>query len=331
LGTNLLTVEPGQGFRGDGTLPVSSAAMVSRIDGVQSTTSVSSLTATVRRSPYVDVVQTGGISVYAADNNLLSTLGVAMRSGRWIGLEAAQRPAVVLGSVAAQRLNVGTGDWVFIGGSWFDVTGVLKSATLAPGIDRAALMSQEFAKARFQSDLSPASLWVRADTSKVSRVLDILPTAANPESPDSVQTGRPSDALAARAAASAAYTSLFLGLGAVVLIVGGVGIANVMIVSVLERRGEIGLRRSLGATRRHIAVQFLGEAVALSIAGGLIGVVLGIVITVSYAAWRGWMLAIPVSAIGGGVVASLFVGAIAGAMPAMRAAKVPPTEALRSA
>jgi putative ABC transport system permease protein len=170
---------------------------------------------------------------------------------------------------------------------------------------------------------------VRTTPAKVDAVLNVLAATANPENPDQVQASRPSEALEARNAADNAFTSLFVGLGAVALLVGGVGIANVMVISVLERRGEIGLRRALGAARRHVGVQFLGEALVLAAIGGIAGVLLGSAATAVYARARGWGILIPPLALGGGIGAALVIGAVAGLYPAARAARLSPTEALR--
>ena len=153
---------------------------------------------------------------------------------------------------------------------------------------------------------------------------------ANPENPEEVEVSRPSDALEAREAADDAFTALFLGLGAVALLVGGVGIANVMVISVLERRSEIGLRRALGATKRHVAVQFLGEALLLSVIGGAGGVGLGALVTAAWANAKGWEVLVPPLAIVGGFAAAVTIGAVAGLYPAIRAARMSPTEALRT-
>jgi putative ABC transport system permease protein len=171
---------------------------------------------------------------------------------------------------------------------------------------------------------------VRAETSRVRSVQSLLGRTANPQHPNEVNVSQPSDALTARAAAQGAFNGLFLGLGAVALIVGAVGVANIMIISVLERRSEIGLRRALGATRGQIRWQFLAEAILLSLLGGAVGVVSGALATTIYAHSKDWATVIPISAWVGGMGSALLIGAIAGLLPALRAARLSPTEALRA-
>jgi putative ABC transport system permease protein len=143
-----------------------------------------------------------------------------------------------------------------------------------------------------------------------------------------VDVSRPSDALAAKQATDTALTGLLLGLGAVALLVGGVGVANTMVISVLERRAEIGLRRSLGATRGHVGIQFLTESLLLSALGGAGGALLGIAVTGAYAAYQGWPAVVPAWASAGGVATTMLIGCCAGIYPAWRAAHLSPTEAL---
>jgi putative ABC transport system permease protein len=334
LGTNLLTVTAGQTFLGrDSTLPEEGTGMIGRIRPVEGTAAVAQLSATVRRTDYIDSEQTGGIAVQAAELSLLDTLEGSMRSGRWLDAATEQYPAVVLGSVAAERLGIDDVSGpvnVWIGDRWFSVVGILESLPLVPEIDRSVLVGTTIARDLAGWDGSPSTIYVRTDPDHVTEVRDVLPATTNPENPEAAEVSRPSDALEAKAAAATTFTSLFLGLGAVALLVGGLGIANMMLMAVLERRAEIGLRRALGATRRQIAGQFLAEALLLSAIGGILGVTIGCLIGVAYAQSQGWLVALPLVGIIGGIAAALGIGAVAGLYPAVRAASVSPTEALRA-
>jgi putative ABC transport system permease protein len=332
LGTNLLSAEPGQTFGGeDAELPSSAGAMIGRLDGVERAAAVRALEQTVRRTDRIDEAETGGIAVLASDPSLASTLGVRLRSGRYLNDATARHPAVVLGAAAARRLGITrTGLNVWLGERWFTVVGILEPVVLEPDLDSSALIGFPVAERLFGAARSPTTVYVRSDPERVREVRDLLGATANPQHPEEVQVSRPSDALAARAAAKSAFTSLFLGLGAVALLVGGVGIANVMVISVLERRSEIGLRRSLGATRRHISHQFLTESLLLAVLGGVAGTLIGSAVTSAYAISRGWPAVVPLPALAGGVGAALLIGAAAGVYPAVRAARLAPTEALRS-
>jgi putative ABC transport system permease protein len=335
LGTNLLTVEPGQSFFGDNaSLPKTAESRISGMPGVQRAGGVYQVSnATVRRTTYVDPGDTSGVDVYAADLDLPRTLGAGMQSGHFLTAADAQYPTVVLGAVAAQRLGIdaaGDAPQVYLGGQYFTVVGVLRSVTLDTSIDRDALIGLPVAQRLFGTAANPSTIYLRADDARLPSVRALLGATANPESPEEVDVSRPSDALEARAAAQGAFTSLLLGLGAVALLVGGVGIANVMVISVLERRPEIGLRRALGATRRHISAQFLTESLLLAVAGGAAGAVLGVVVTAISSAAQGQPVVVPAYAIPGGVAAALVIGAVAGLYPSIRASRLSPTEALRS-
>ena len=330
LGTNLLTAAPGQTLFGDNaTLPVESVAMTSRIAGVTSASAVGTVPhTTVRRTDKIDPAETGGIAVSAARLDLLSTLGGSARSGAYLNSATSQYPSVVLGAVAASRLGIDrAGQRVYIAGRWFTVVGVLNSLRLAPEIDRSALIGWDMAT-KLGFDGHPTTVYERSTDAAVSSVYGLLAATVDPEHPDQVEVSRPSDALTAQLAAKSAFNALFLGLGAVALLVGGVGVANIMVISVLERRQEIGLRRALGATRRQIRLQFLTESVSLSLLGGVAGVLLGMVTTLAYATHRGWPLVLPAEAITGGVAAAVVIGAAAGLYPARRAARLTPTQAL---
>jgi putative ABC transport system permease protein len=333
LGTNLLRVAPGQTIFGENAkLPEEAGPMIGRIAPVESVSAVEGVDATVRRTDYIAEEETGGISVMAADVKLLATLGATVRSGEFLNKATARYPAVVLGSTAAERLGIDRpGVNVWLDGQWFTVVGILSAVELAPDLDSAALIGLPIAKQLFGAEGSATTIYVRANPDDLDDVRSVLGATANPEHPEEVDVSRPSDALEARAAAKTAFTSLFLGLGAVALLVGGVGIANVMVISVLERRSEIGLRRALGATKGHIRLQFLTESLILAGLGGVAGVVLGVVITRVLAANRGWDAVVPLYVPIGGITAALAIGAVAGLYPAVRAARLAPTEALRAA
>jgi putative ABC transport system permease protein len=338
LGTNLLTVAPGESLFGEETvLPVAAGGRIRLLGDVQSAAAVTQVDgATVRRSSYVPAGVTNGIVVDAAEPQLMGTLEGATAAGRFIDRASERYPAIVLGAKAAQRIGIralgGGTQQIYVSGRLFTVVGILEPLPLVPELDSAALIGYPAAARYFGTDRSPSKVYVRAEDgeARVRAAAALLPRAADPWGAEGVAVSRPSDALQAQADAEGAFTSLFLGLGAVALLVGGIGIANVMIISVLERRSEVGLRRALGARRRHIAVQFVGESFVLGIAGGIVGVLLGVAATGAYAAAEGLPLLVPPAAVAAGLVAACLLGAVAGLYPAMRASRLTPTEALRT-
>jgi putative ABC transport system permease protein len=332
LGTNLLKITPGETVLGEQAhLPTDAVAMVGRIPRVTSATATAKTEAHVYRSQYIPPAETGSISVLAARTDLLTTLRAGVVSGTWLNSATAAYPAVVLGSTAATRLGVAAASpnvKVWLANQWFTVIGVLDPITLAPELDNAALIGWQVAKTNLRFDGYPTTIYTRTREDAVVAVQAILARTANPEHPNEVTVSRPSDALAAKEAADTTLSGLLLGLGAVALLVGGVGVANTMVISVLERRSEIGLRRALGATRGHIRLQFLAESQLLSALGGVGGALMGIAVTTGYAGYQDWPTVVPVWATVGGVLATLTIGACAGIYPAWRAARLSPTEAL---
>jgi putative ABC transport system permease protein len=335
LGTNLLTVAPGQqALGGAAVLPPSAPAKIGHLESVQRAAAVYDVTSgTVLRSNFIDVLNTGGLGVMAADPGLLATLRGSLAAGTFLTQATARYPAVVLGSTAARQLGITSlarHPLVYISGHWFAVVGVMRHLPLAPELDVEALIGLPIAERTFGVTPAASKIYVRTDAEAVTAVRDLLPASANPEHPSNVQISRPSDALAARAAAQGSYDTLLLGLGAIALLVGGVGIANVMVISVIERRGEIGLRRAVGATRRDIGAQFLTEAMLLSLLGGIGGAAVGAAATAAYAWAKTLPAAISLASVGAGVLAAVAIGAVAGLYPALRAARMMPTEALHA-
>jgi putative ABC transport system permease protein len=333
LGTNLLKVSPGQQLGGgDAKLPVEAPSMIARIGPVETVQSTGKTEAMAYRSPHILSINTNSITVNATSLDLPDAIRTTVAQGRYLNAATAKQPVAVLGSAAAGRLGMAKihpGARIWVGGQWFYIVGILNSAALTPEIDSSVLVGYPAAQKYLHYDGHPSTVYVRADTDQVTDVQGVLAATANPQNPDQVSVSKPSAALVARAATKSALNGLFLGLGAVALLVGGIGVANTMVISVLERRSEIGLRRALGATKGNIRIQFLSEAVLLAALGGVVGVALGVVSTGVFAQVKGWATVVPTLAWGGGLGAAVAIGAIAGLLPALRAARMQPTEALR--
>jgi putative ABC transport system permease protein len=335
LGTNLLTVSPGQTFLGaNETLPDTAVPSINHMLNVDSDAAVYQVSdVNVYRSPWVPAAETGGIGVDAAGDNLPEVVGTSVASGHFLDRLGDKFPEAVLGAQAAQVLDItqaGEHVLVYLGNTWFDVVGVLKPAVLDSALDSTVFISLPVAERMFGTKPNPSEIYVRANQDHVVAASNLLAPTADPQQPDGVQVARPSNALEARAAAQGQFTTLLLGLGAVALLVGAIGIANIMVISVLERRGEIGLRRALGATRRHISLQFLTESALLAVLGGIAGLPLGAGATEVYAATRHEPFVVPLYALIAAPAAGLVIGMLAGLYPAAKASRLSPTEALRA-
>jgi len=340
LGTNLLTVTNGQTIAGEtAELAPAAPGMIARLPGVtdaEDTGSVGGVSA--YKSPLVPSINTNALSVDAASLGLPAASGTSIAQGAFLNAATQREPVAVLGAETAQLLGIdrvrpGMRIWVSSqssGGQWFYVTGILNPDTYVPEIDTAVLVGFPAAERYLGFDGHPSEIYVRTvnDPAVTTRVDNLLAAQASPENPGQVDVSQPSAALTAQADAKGALDTLFLGLGAVALLVGAIGVANIMIISVLERRQEIGLRRALGATRGQIRIQFLAEAVLLSLAGGATGVLIGVAATTWYAQARHEATVIPPEAWAGGLAAAIVIGAIAGLLPAIRAARLSPTQAL---
>jgi putative ABC transport system permease protein len=338
LGTNLLTVSNGQTIAGTtAELPVAAPRMIARLPGVNGVQDIGAVgNVSAYKSPLIPAIETDGLSVDAATLGLPAVAGSSLVQGRFLNAATAREPVVVLGAQAAQLLGIDRivpGERIWVDSQWFYVTGILSNDTYAPELDSAILVGFPAAERYLHFDGHPSEIYVRTtpgNAAVTTRVDSLLASEAWPENPSYVTVSQPSDALTAQADAKGTLDTLFLGLGAVALLVGAIGVANIMVISVLERRSEIGLRRALGATRGQIRAQFLAEAVLLSLAGGVIGVMLGAVATVAYARSHSEPAVIPAEAWAGGLAAALLIGALAGLLPAIRAARLSPTAALWS-
>ncbi|MFD7867367.1 ABC transporter permease [Streptomyces sp. NPDC059783] len=332
LGTNLLTAEAGRSPTGEEIkLPKNAVAMVQRIGPVRQATASADIDARIRRSDVVPEERSAGVTAQAVRRDLLAALGGEVSRGVWLDPASERLPTAVLGSLAARRLGITrTGETIMMNDIRVAVVGILKPLELVPALDRVAMVGFPSAERYFAFDGHPTTVFERSTDASVEDVRAILARTVDPGREGGIKVSRPSDALAAKTATDEGLTTLMLGLGAVALLVGGVGVANTMVISVLERRQEIGLRRALGATRGAVRLQFLTESLLLSALGGVTGALLGTAATYGFAHVQGWTAVVPPESLAGGVAATLVIGVIAGLYPAVRASRLHPTVALNT-
>ena len=333
LGTNLVKASPQAGFFGtQEELPEGVIGMVERIGPVEEVTSTTQTDLLVRRSNFISEFEGGGISTIVTSSELLNVIGGKLSEGRFITDGLSDLPVTVLGSVTAKRLgitNLSKPTKILIDDEWFGVIGIVEELKIHPDLDRSVFIGYGAAKKLFDINEEPTTIYLRANPTFIEDVVEVIAPSMNPENPDQVEVSKTTKTLETQQAVEASFTNLLLGLGSVALLVGGVAIANVMVMSVLERRMEIGVRRSIGATRREIRYQFLLESIVLSGIGGLVGVMLGSLITLAYTNYTNIVFSIPVWQILGAVVLALLIGAISGVYPAIKASKIQPAEAVR--
>jgi putative ABC transport system permease protein len=333
FGTDLIEVRAGEDREGTYTrLPATAQTMLDNIGPVTAASSLAELDGMgAYRTPYVPAGRTSSVYVAAVDSSLAETLRAEVRAGRWFSVVDEEYPTVVLGAAAAERLGVtkvGTRLWVR--DQWAVVVGILEPLPVALVVDAAVMLPDRAATTYFGHDGTSTSVYLRAGERSVESVVDVIGRTAHPQKPEAVKIARPSDALAAKLIADQTLNRLLIGVAAIGLLVGGIGVMNTMVIAVLERRSEIGLRRALGATRRNIAFQFLTESLLMSLTGGILGVLLGALATGVYASTQGWPVSLSPWVALAAIGITGVVGTAAGAYPAVRASRESPTSALAS-
>ena len=337
LGSDFLFITPGTGITEEAELlPYAPATLDSHISDLEYVAALYPVDARARRNELIPEAQTGGVTISAitsADLDLLEPVNGSVQFGRFHDPTSVEVPAVVLGSLAAERLGIRhlTGHpTINISGTNFSVIGVLDEfEILNTDLNRTAIIGLNVAANLFETPDNPGAIYAQVQPEQLDDVRELIPAQANPFAPGEVAVSRPTEALEIREVIDETFARILQSLALIVLAVGGIGIANIMVISVIERRGEIGLRRSLGATRKHIASQFIIESTVLSLLGGVLGVAIGVAIVIGYAQYKDFDLIIPWFWLTIGVGAAFVLGALAGLYPAWRASRLDPAEAVR--
>ncbi|KQR24648.1 peptide ABC transporter permease [Agreia sp. Leaf335] len=330
LGADLLRADPRAGVDGELVpFPAEAVGMLERIGTVTGAASVGNTHAPVRSNELRSYPESG-VTTLAVRGDFVGVLRADVTSGRW--LDGSDLPTAVLGIDAAERLGLAELPdrpvTIDVGGVAFTVVGVLAETPLSADLQSAVLVEDAAAQRWLGFDGAPTAAYVTGIEASIEALRPVVAATLSPDASGLVQVSRPSAVLAAKEAARDSFDGLFLALAAVALVIGGIGIANTMFVSVLERRREIGLRRALGAHRGQIQAQFLVEAIVLCALGGAAGVLLGLLGTAAWSGHQGWPLVVPLQTVLYGIAASLCTGAVAGLAPSVRAARQSPTAAL---
>ncbi len=341
LGTNLVTVQASSGFQGQQglpRLPEEAAERLKRIPLLESSAVVTELPGhqVLPHQAAEEAFEVLPVSLRVADEDLPGVLEVDMAWGRWLNGwdDRSGHRTVILGADTAEQFAVLPGETrtILIDGRKYGVAGVLDEVVLVPAYNLSVFISQTAAEDDFGDDGGPteAVLRVAEGTTLRESDADFLNTAITYGGPGGIDPPTvPTDELEATAAVDETLRSVVLLMGGLALLVGGLGIANVMSISVLQRSAEIGIRRAVGHTRARIAAQFLSEAAAVGVLGGLLGSAVGAAVVAIGADFQDWTIVLPLAVLAGAAGLSVLVALVAGLIPALKAARLEPLETLR--